>query len=471
MKLIRREFTVKLAHKAFPHHKFENLIEDVSIIKSDSLPSSTIIRRILDLCLNENTVNYSIESNQLKFLNPSEPLYSNPELDQDLRKYADRVKGAVKSFGAYTESSGAEYFREKIGEALMARDGVPANKNNIKLVQGLNVGVRYIFNAFINDVSCGVLSPRPNYPFYEKYIRHAQGTVVHFDFDWHNMYNTIENMQEAVDEARYSKVTPRILVISNPNNPTGKVFTPEEIQMVIEFAYKNSLMIVVDQSFQDVVLGDSEFTSFRKVLKTHSNTDIRDAVELVSMYSISRSVFQEPALRGGFMEFHNIDPDVFAMFDKFLTIMLCPNTVGQLAVALHFALHKLDTEISPQTKEVYMSEYTRNKNIMKEKRDNLLSKLRTVPDFEVYDSDGSYYTWCKLLFDEDFIFNHKISMRAFTDLYAGTISEKCGLNVFSGSSFLKPGYIRFSLMDKNEDQSFEKLLEINDKIRLKGFKV
>lgn len=465
---MKRSFGVKLAHRVFPHHKFENLIDNVSSIRTSPLPSSAIIRGIIDLSLNEVKSTQSSNSNPINFPRPTNIWNLDPKIERDLERYAEKITKTFMSLGAYTESSGNYYMRERICDALFVRDNIQQTKDKIKLVNGLTVGIRYLFNAFINDNKCGVLSPRPNYPYYENYVKHAEGTVVNFDFDWKNIYNTIDNLESSVKNANSQSIIPRILLMSNPNHPTGKVFKPHEIRAIIEFAYRNNILILVDESFQDVVLGDSKFTSFRKILKTHQNPDIRDSVELVSMYSCSRGVFQEPALRGGFLEFNNIDDKVFAMFDKFLSMMLCPNTVGQLVTGLHFYLHKLDTELMPETNQVFMTEYNRNKNFMIEKRKSLLEKLESIPELEIYESDGSYYIWCKLNFGDDFLIRNRLSDKAFTNFYTNEVEKECGIKAYSGSQFLKPGYIRLSVIDNHDDESYHKLADLHKKMISQG---
>lgn len=60
----------------------------------------------------------------------------------------------------------------------------------------------------------------------------------------------------------------------------------------------------------------------------------RDNVELVSLNSVSKGLFGECGLRGGYMETHNIDPFVEEQLYKLKSIELCSNTIGQVAALL-----------------------------------------------------------------------------------------------------------------------------------------
>lgn len=57
-------------------------------------------------------------------------------------------------------------------------------------------------------------------------------------------------------------------------------------------------------------------------------------VELISMNSVSKGLFGECGLRGGYMETHNLDPFASEMLYKLKSIELCSNTIGQIATLL-----------------------------------------------------------------------------------------------------------------------------------------
>ena len=60
----------------------------------------------------------------------------------------------------------------------------------------------------------------------------------------------------------------------------------------------------------------------------------KDTVELLSLNSVSKGLFGECGLRGGYMEAHNIDPFAAEMLYKLKSIELCSNTIGQASTLL-----------------------------------------------------------------------------------------------------------------------------------------
>ena len=53
-------------------------------------------------------------------------------------------------------------------------------------------------------------------------------------------------------------------------------------------------------------------------------------MELASFHSVSKGYMGECGLRGGYVEFANIDPDVFVMFKKMISAKLCSTVLGQV---------------------------------------------------------------------------------------------------------------------------------------------
>jgi len=89
-----------------------------------------------------------------------------------------------------------------------------------------------------------------------------------------------------------------------------------------------------DEVYQENIYNSKlPFISARKVLHTlpepyHSNT------ELVSFHTISKGAYGECGLRGGYMELHNMEPELVDEIYKVTSINLCPNVPGQVAVGL-----------------------------------------------------------------------------------------------------------------------------------------
>jgi len=85
---------------------------------------------------------------------------------------------------------------------------------------------------------------------------------------------------------------------------------------------------MADEVYQNNIYSKNvKFTSFRKVLND-MGAPFSNTVELISLNSVSKGLFGECGLRGGYMECHNLDPFVNDMMYKLKSIELCSNTIG-----------------------------------------------------------------------------------------------------------------------------------------------
>ena len=105
-----------------------------------------------------------------------------------------------------------------------------------------------------------------------------------------------QELKRSVDLARSQGIEPRALCVINPGNPTGTCMTRENIQQVIEFAYNEGLVLLVDEVYQvNCYDPNLPFISFREVLATCPDP-IANSLELFSFHSISKGVTGEVIL-------------------------------------------------------------------------------------------------------------------------------------------------------------------------------
>ena len=104
------------------------------------------------------------------------------------------------------------------------------------------------------------------------------------------------------------------------------------------------MIISNSKVYQENIYKEQKFVSLKKVV-----CDMKSPVNLVSFHSCSKGLVGECGLRGGYMELHNLEKDVFEQIFKLKCINLCSNTMGQIAT---------DLLINPPTLENGASEFT-----------------------------------------------------------------------------------------------------------------
>jgi aspartate/methionine/tyrosine aminotransferase len=241
--------------------------------------------------------------------------------------------------GAYTESKGIQFVREAVARFIDRRDSIEPSRVNaadpekIFLTDGASGGVKAVIDLLISGSNDGIMIPIPQYPLYSAAIKKSGGVQVNYfpdeDQDW--TLNR-EMLEESLNQAKAKDIQVKGIVVINPGNPTGALLHEQNIQDIIDFARRNSLVILADEVYQENIY-TGEFVSFAKALGTQD-------VPLFSMHSISKGFYGECGHRGGYLEVRNppqvqgTDLDFVDLLLKQASVSLCANTAGQLLVYL-----------------------------------------------------------------------------------------------------------------------------------------
>jgi aspartate/methionine/tyrosine aminotransferase len=158
----------------------------------------------------------------------------------------EAVKAAMDGGNnGYLPSQGIASAREAVAEDYRRR-GVTVPADRVLITTGTSEGIDLALNALVNDGE-EVLVPLPTYPLY---------TAVLAKIGAHPKYYRTDpgrNWLPDLDHMR-SLVTPRtrVLVVIDPNNPTGAVYPPTVRRSLIAFAEQHELTIVADEVYGDL---------------------------------------------------------------------------------------------------------------------------------------------------------------------------------------------------------------------------
>jgi alanine-synthesizing transaminase len=165
-----------------------------------------------------------------------------------------------------------------------------------------------------------VLIPAPDYPLWTAAVSLSGGEPVHYicdeSSDWYPDLADIE-----------SKITPKTkaLVIINPNNPTGAVYSKEILLQLIELARKHELIIFADEIYSKIVYDDTVFVPVASLC---------DDIFVVSFNGLSKS-YRLAGFRSGWMILSGTKDKARSYIEglEILTNMrLCSNVPGQFAI-------------------------------------------------------------------------------------------------------------------------------------------
>ncbi len=156
----------------------------------------------------------------------------------------------------YSESKGILSARRAIVTRYELEPGFPhLDVEDIFLGNGVSELITITMQALLNDGD-EVLIPAPDYPLWTAMTSLAGGTPVHYLCDEDNGWQPdIEDLE--------SKITPRTkaLLVINPNNPTGAVYSREVLEQLVELARKHRLLLLADEIYDRILYDGAQHTS------------------------------------------------------------------------------------------------------------------------------------------------------------------------------------------------------------------
>ncbi len=219
----------------------------------------------------------------------------------------------------YSQSEGRPELREAIVRKEKRVNNVDITANNIIITEGISEGIQMVLAALV-ERGDEILFPGPTYSPYIAYTKFFEGKPV--------AYETIESegWVPNIDDLR-SKISPKTkaIVITNPNNPTGSVYSEKMIKEMIDIAGENNLPIVSDEIY-DQLTYEKPFVSTAYLSKD---------VPIIGLNGFSK-VYQMTGWRLGYMYFKGPDKvleNVRLGVEKQCRIRLCANTPVQIAGA------------------------------------------------------------------------------------------------------------------------------------------
>ena len=241
------------------------------------------------------------------------------------------MKNNPVGLGAYSLSAGMMFVRQAVADFITKRDKIPTVKENIFLTDGASKGVDLVLQSFIRNSSDGIMTPIPQYPLYSADITLFGGKQVPYYLDEeHDWRLNQQVLEESITKAISAGISPRVIVVINPNNPTGSLLTHDNIAMVLEFAEKHNLAVIADEVYQEnIYYPEDKFHSFAKVAHEKGIE-----IPIFSLHSTSKGFIGECGFRGGYLEIRNASKEILDQLLKVRSIGLCSNTPGQIMTYL-----------------------------------------------------------------------------------------------------------------------------------------
>ena len=230
----------------------------------------------------------------------------------------DVMRNLVNCQG-YSDSKGLYSARKAIMQYCQQKHFLDVSFDDIFLGNGVSELIVIAVQALLNDGD-EILIPAPDYPLWTAAVRLSGGKPVHYlcdeKDDWQPDLQDIE-----------SKITAntRGIVVINPNNPTGAVYSKEILQGIVDLARKHNLIIYADEIYDKIIYDDAEHIAL---------ASLADDVLFVSFNGLSKA-YRVAGFRSGWMVISGARKKATGFLEglELLTSMrLCSNVPGQYAI-------------------------------------------------------------------------------------------------------------------------------------------
>ena len=256
------------------------------------------------------------EGHKILKLNIGNPAPFGFEAPDDILK--DVIHNLPQSQG-YSDSKGIYSARVSVMQYFQQQGVMDVSVEDIFIGNGVSELIVMAMQGLLNDGD-EVLIPAPDYPLWTAAVSLSGGTPVHYRCDEENhWFPDVADM-----EGKISAQTKAIVLI-NPNNPTGAVYSQEVLQDIIELARKHQLIIFSDEIY-DKILYDGA---------THVPTArLTDDVLVITMGGLSKN-YRIAGFRAGWMVISGPKlhaEDYLEGLNMLASMRLCANVPCQHAI-------------------------------------------------------------------------------------------------------------------------------------------
>ena len=333
-----------------------------------------------------------------------EPDFPTPKNIQEAAVAA--IEDGKASF--YTVTSGLPELKEAVVEYFAKHYGYRIQSNQVTVATGAKFSL-YTFFMSVLDPGDEVLIPTPYWVSYGDQIKMAEGIPV---FVQATEENDFKVSVEQLEAARTDKT--KVLVLNSPSNPTGMIYTADELLAIGNWAVKHDILILADDIYGRLVYNGNEFTPISSLSEA-----IRKQTVVINGVSKSYS------MTGWRIGYAVGEPEIIAAMSK----VAGQTTSNPTTVAQYAAIEALTG--SQETVEIMRQAF-------EERLNTIYPLLAQVPGFEVIKPQGAFYLFPNV--------KKAMEMKGFTDVTAFTtaILEEVGVALVTGAGFGAPENVRLS---------------------------
>ncbi len=336
-----------------------------------------------------------------------EPDFNTPENIQDAA-----IQAIKQGFTKYTAASGIMELKEAIVDKFYNDNGVKYNTSQIIISTGAKQCLANAFSATLNPGD-EVIIPIPYWVSYPELVKLADGVPVFVETSEDNNFKyNIEDLEKAITDKT------KIILVNSPNNPTGTVYSKEELIAIAELAKKNDILILSDEIYEKLIYGDQKHISMASLSE--------DAYKrTITINGVSKTY----SMTGWRIGYAAASEEII----KLMSSLQSHTTANPNSIAQYASVAALKGDIA--TIENMVKEF-------KNRRDYMVKKINEIENLSCINPDGAFYVMMNI----SKVFGKKSNGSEIKDslTFSQVLLEKERVAVIPGIGFGMDKYVRLS---------------------------
>lgn len=232
---------------------------------------------------------------------------------------ADIIHNLPDSQG-YSDSRGIYSARTAVAQYYQSHGLTETAVEDVFIGNGVSELISMVLQSFVDDGN-EILVPAPDYPLWTGAVSLAGGVPVHYLCDESNGWNPdLADIEAKITENTHA------LVIINPNNPTGAVYSAETVKALVDIARRHDLVVMADEIYEKIIFEDA--------VHHHAATFAGGDVICLTFSGLSKA-YRVCGYRAGWVMISG-PKELAADFLEGLTLVanmrMCPNVPAQHAI-------------------------------------------------------------------------------------------------------------------------------------------
>jgi len=333
-----------------------------------------------------------------------EPDFDTPEFIKEAA-----VVAIKKGFTKYTPSVGTLELRQSIAEKFKKDNNLTYTSNQIVVSCGAKHAI-YDLIQVLTDEGDEVIFQSPYWVSYPEMVKLTGAKSKIVETTARNSFKmTAHDLESAVTK------NTRVLLLNSPSNPTGVVYTKNELKAIADVCVKHNIFVISDEIYEKLIYSNEGHVSIASFGK-----------EIYNLTATVNGVSKAYAMTGWRIGYCAAPQEVIDYVKKFQDHTTSnPSSISQMA-----ALAAL--QASEETIKTMRDEF-------KKRRDVMMSSLDEIPGISYVRPEGAFYVFCDI---------SKLKMKSA--VFAERILNDANVALIPGDGFGAEGYVRLSFATSTE---------------------